>query len=477
MTASQDNALEKTEVLYGLDNIINKTIEFLSKASRIDSCGDAKAAKAILDVAEFKKILFGLKSRGIKTRYITEINKDNIDNCKELMEHVGAVRHLDGIRANFSTSEIEYLASVTGIQTAKPVPHIIYSNVLGIVEEQKYVFESFWNKATPAEQRIREIEEGIEPEFFEIIAERKKISQIFLDLVGSAKKEALVLFPNDKAMVRAYRLGIIDYLVRISQNEKAVSIKIICQLSDENVGIVKKVSEQAPGIRILNGNESLYGMYIIDGEKLLRVEMRDPSAETFMEAIGFAVYSNRKNTVQSFKSVFELLWNERTLNEELKHTHDKQKELIKMQQEFINVAAHELRTPVQPIIGLTEILRSKLKDNEQEELLSVIIRNAKRLMQLTQNLLDVTRIDSQSLRLKKELSNVNDIILSVLADYESGDDLKKVHYDGVKITFNSKDDIFVMVDRSRLYQVFANLLNNAIKFTQEGQHYYYYTKK
>jgi two-component system, OmpR family, sensor histidine kinase VicK len=468
LTASQDNALEKTEVLYGLDNIINKTTEFLSKASRIDSCGDARAAKAILDVAEFKKILFGLKSRGIKTRYITEINKDNIDNCKELMEHVGAVRHLDGIRANFSTSNIEYLAYVTGIQTAKPVPHIIYSNVLGIVEEQKYVFESFWNKATPAEQRIREIEEGIEPEFFEIIAERKKISQIFLDLVGSAKKEALVLFPNDKAMVRAYRLGIIDYLVRISQNEKAVSIKIICQLSDENVGIVKKVSEQAPGIRILNGNESLYGMYIIDGEKLLRVEMKDASAETFMEAIGFAVYSNRKNTVQSFKSVFELLWNERTLNEELKRTHDKQKELIKMQQEFINVAAHELRTPVQPIIGLTEILRSKLKDNEQEEILSVIIRNAKRLMQLTQNLLDVTRIDSQSLRLKKELSNVNDIILSVLADYESGDDLKKVHYDGVKITFNSKDDIFVMVDRSRLYQVFANLLNNAIKFTQEG---------
>ena len=78
--------------------------------------------KAILDVAEFKKILFEVKSRGIKTRYITEINKDNIDKCKQLMELVGSVRHLDGIRANFSTSEIEYLASMTGIQTAKPGP-------------------------------------------------------------------------------------------------------------------------------------------------------------------------------------------------------------------------------------------------------------------------------------------------------------------------------------------------------------------
>ena len=77
-------------------------------------------------------------------------------------------------------------------------------------------------------------------------------------------------------------------------------------------------------------------MYIIDDEKLLRVEIKEPSAENFSEAIGFAVYSNRKNTVQSFKSVFELLWNERTLNEELRRAD-------KMQKEFINVASHELR--------------------------------------------------------------------------------------------------------------------------------------
>ena len=266
--------------------------------------------KQFLTLQNLKKYYLRLKVEALKQGISQKLTKTISINVNSSMELVGAVRHLDGIRANFSTSEIEYLASMTGIQTAKPVPHIIYSNVLDIVEEQNYVFESFWNKATPAEQRIREIEEGIEPEFFEVIAERNKISQIFLDLVGSAKKEALVLFPNDKAMVRAYRLGIIDYLVKISQNEKAVSIKIICQLSEENVGIVKKVSEQAPGIRILNGNESLYGMYIIDGEKLLRVEMKDASAETFMEAIGFAVYSNRKNTVQSFRSVFELLWNE-----------------------------------------------------------------------------------------------------------------------------------------------------------------------
>jgi signal transduction histidine kinase len=101
------------------------------------------------------------------------------------------------------------------------------------------------------------------------------------------------------------------------------------------------------------------------------------------------------------------------------------------------------------------------------------------LQQLTEDILDVAKIESQSLQLKKELLNVNEVILPVLADYDSSssssssssnNNIQKVHNNGnnVRITFSSKDDLFVMADRSRLYQVFANLLNNAIKFTKEG---------
>ena len=349
---------------------------------------------------------------------------------------------------------------MTGNQTREPVSHIIYSNVRAMVEEQKYVFESFWNKAIPAEQRTREIEEGIEPEVFEIIAERKKIAQAFLDLVGSTKKEALVLFPNDKAMVRADRLGIIDYLVELSQKEKAVSIKIICQLSKENVGIVNKVSEQAPAIRILNGNDSLYGMYIIDDEKLLRVESRDASAETFMEAIGFAVYSNRKNTVQSFKSVFELLWNERTLNEELKRAD-------KMQKEFINVASHELRTPTQAILSFSELLQTH--PERKDEMLQAMSRNAIRLQKLTDDILDVTRIESKTLMLKIEPLDLNDLISNIVEDYrnqieKNNDNVELLYY------YRPRDNdskIIIEADRVRLIQVISNLLNNALKFTKK----------
>src|SRR5919198_4236273 len=173
---------------------MNTILQFLSKANSIDSCGDSKAPQIAIEVEEYRKLLIDLKKREIKVRYITDITKGNIKYCKELMNFFEEIRHLDGIKANFSVSEKEYLASAAlsqkkeieqqqQQQPKEPVQQVIYSNVNDIIQQQKYVFESFWNKAIPAEERIKEIEQGIESEFFEVIAERKKISQIFLDLV------------------------------------------------------------------------------------------------------------------------------------------------------------------------------------------------------------------------------------------------------------------------------------------------------
>ncbi len=146
-------------------------------------------------------------------------------------------------------------------------------------------------------------------------------------------------------------------------------------------------------------------------------------------------------------------------NEQLK-VHDK------MQKEFINIAAHELRTPVQPILGLSDVLISKKGDIEQyKELLDAIKRNAKRLLRLIEDILDITKIESKSLQLRKQRINLNEVILGVIAEYAS--QIKKVN--NVNLSFISKDnDIFVEADRLRLSQVFHNILSNAIKFTAEG---------
>jgi two-component system, OmpR family, sensor histidine kinase VicK len=454
---------ERTEVLSGQEPVMSIILQFLSKADKIDSCGDSKAPSQILEVEEYKKLLYDIKAKGIKLRYITDITNDNIHYCKELLEFAKEIRHLAGIRTNFSVSQTEYLASAS-IQSQEEgnqqqeqqqtIPQVIYSNIKDLVEQQKYVFESLWNKAIPSDQRFREIEEGIEAEVFEVLTNSEKVSQVLLDLARSAQKEVLIHLPNDKSMVRLERLGVIDDIINSSQ--KGVHIKILCPLSKENSYIIKRISEDAPAIEFLDGNNSPYGMYIVDGERFLRAELKEPKAETFSEAIGRVVYSNSKRSVESFKSIFELFWNERTLNEELKRAD-------KMQKEFINIASHELRTPTQAILSYSELLQKH--PERREEMIQALSRNAARLQRLTDDILDVTRIESETLMLKIEPLNIGDLISDIIEDYrnqiEKNNDNVKLHY-----YFEPKTKIIVEADRARLIQVISNLLDNALKFTK-----------
>jgi signal transduction histidine kinase len=153
----------------------------------------------------------------------------------------------------------------------------------------------------------------------------------------------------------------------------------------------------------------------------------------------------------------------RESNEILSIQYQKVKESEKMKDEFINIAAHELRTPIQPILGMTDIIYSKIKDEEIHELLDIIMRNAKRLKRLTDNLLDITKIEDRSLMLKKEKFNLNVLISEVLKDYLN----KQKNQQKLEIVcdFKHTEDTIVEADRDRLAQVIHNLLDNALKFT------------
>ena len=398
------------------------------------------------------------KRRGVKLMYVTEITKDNLTYCKQLMEMTHELRHIDGIKGNFYISESGYLAPATLHEKGKPASQIIYSNINEIIEHQKYVFDSFWDRAIPAAQRIKEIEEGLTPEFYEVINDHDKAAQTLVELAKSVRKEALLFLPNDKALVRVERLGLIDYVVKASQS--GATVKIICPLSEVNAEIVRRISEEAPEIQVLNGNNSPYGMYIADGEKFIRAELRNPNAEVFTESIGFMVYSNRKTSVDSFKSIFELLWNERTTNEELKKAY-------RMQREFINIASHELRTPVQAILGMSGLLRNY--PEKEDEIIEVIRRNAKRLQTLIDDILDVTRIESQTFQLEKERFNIYELLSDVIKDFT---ERIKSDNKNIRLVYDQKDTdhhVIVEADKGRITQVLSNILNNALKFTNEGQ--------
>jgi signal transduction histidine kinase len=254
--------------------------------------------------------------------------------------------------------------------------------------------------------------------------------------------------------------------------QRGIKVRILTPKDDLIEEKVQKLIQQQIGIRYIEPpSQTKVSIIVADDNSSLSVELKDDTKRTSYEAIGLATYSNSKPTVLSYISIFESLWKQADLyqqlensNKELAAANKKLKESDKIQKEFINIAAHELRTPIQPILGLSEVLRSKIKDKDEYELIDVISRNAKRLQHLTEDILDVTKIESQSLQLQKEKFNLNEVIMSVLADYESL--IGKIK--DVKVSFISKGDFFVEADRGRLNQVISNLLDNAIKFTQKG---------
>src|SRR5215216_7520533 len=615
-----------SEILYGAENAVGRGVQFMQNVKKkMDIFFDHKAPSIVIDIEEYKNGYMDIRRRGAKIRAFTEITKENISYCKELMKIVDELRHLDGVKGGMAVSESEYMAT-TILEESRPLTEVIYSNVKEIVEQNQYIFDTLWSSAIPAEQKIREIEEGViryetriieNPD--EVIKEigrltvssnkldtcvtsgglqyshiyffdlKKKlldkqgrgehkgvryitnidndnlhISKTYLDYgiqirhmknlppmsFGVSDKEIAVtiekmeggkriqslLISNEPLYVRHFtslfeeiwRNGIdgqhrikqveeegVDYDIEVIQNPdrteelywcivKSAEKEILLILPtanavirQEKMGIIKYLAEATKSrniqVRILMPNVNLSHHHAIEGSKPVQqhqdnlsdslnvrymqqlsdtkatiliadrkvslvIEVRDDSKSRFYEAIGLSTYSNSKPGVLSYVSIFENLWIQTELYEQLK-VHDK------MQKYFINIAAHELRTPIQPILGLSETVLSKSKDETQKELLEVVVRNAKRLTTLIENILDVTRIENQSLSLRKERLNINGIVLNILEEYEGRDNKKK---DNVKIVFTPKDDFFVEADKGRVMQVISNLMNNAIKFTLKG---------
>jgi two-component system sensor histidine kinase VicK len=627
----------RIELLHDTETIIKTYLHILHNTnSRWDYFADARSLSVIPSAfEEIKKAMLEAKVRDTRLRLITEITKENIFYTKEFIESV-ELRHLDGVRGNFGVSDVEYIAISTIDTAAEPIsartttiPHAVYSNVIEDVQQQQYVFEILWNKATPAEQRIREIDEGVQPistriledhdqiiyeirrlnygsnrlsvcsafggmqmgyeylfdSYMNIVDKHRKgegkgmrwiinidkenlnlvkvflkagirirhvtnmppmnfgvsdkemagtiekmgggkMSQSFLfsneplyithfnslfeelwengidakvrikaieegvdsegiaiiqdpveiqklafSLIQKAMEEILVMYSTANAFHRQERAGKIQ-LIKEAATERGVKVRILTPEDEQIVETERKLmmvqeagqrAHENIGIRYIQPHlQTKVTIIIVDRKYSLAIELKDDTKQESIEAIGLATYSNSQSTVLSYVSIFESLWTQTELYQKVKESEE-------VKDDFVHIAAHELRAPIQPILGLAEILRSKKTDGGQEAgYLDMIIRNTKRLQKLTEDILDISRIESKSLDLKKESFDLSEMILSAIAD--SNNHITKIHKDtNLKLEFiRSKEDIFIKADKWRINQVISNLLSNAIKFTSEG---------
>jgi two-component system, OmpR family, sensor histidine kinase VicK len=475
--------LQESKILYGVENAAKIQSQIISNAkSKIDACLDSNSASVIVKSQSIKKIMLdAINNRGIEYRYITEINKDNIHDCRELIKIFPNMRHLEEIKTDFIVSDEEY-ASIAIMQQAQIIPEVIYSTVKRVVEQQRFLFQTLWSKATPVERRIREIEEGIDLGHTEIIQSPQSVSDLLIDIVKLANQEVLVIIPTINAFLRNERIGIIQLLehkalkggvnVRIltptnDMIEKTIQDMVALVSEPEKEELNKNFNIRSHVVTFERTTVTTVTVVIVDKRELLAIEQINDSKGELIETIGLATYSNSQPTVMSYASIFESLWRQSKLYGQLREANEQLKVHDKMQKEFINIASHEIRTPTQAIIGLSDVIQSH--PEKSDEIIQGIRRNATRLQRLTNDILDVTRIESQTLQLDKELFNLNELISNILEDYKNqvNNTMVQLVYKNTKME-NGSSSIFVEGDKYRLSQVIFNILDNAIKFTKEG---------
>jgi two-component system, OmpR family, sensor histidine kinase VicK len=384
------------------------------------------------------------------------------------------IKHIIYTPLNFSVTDKEFNFTVSNMTDGSAAPNVLVSNELSYIKQFNSLFEKLWSQGVDAADRMLELEKGVEPDFFEVINDKNKAAELLLSLSKLAKEELLFLLPSDKALVRMKRLGVLDALQKASL--QGVNVRVICPVTDVSAEIVEQLRVVSQ-IKFANGNESESGIMIIDSSRFISAELVNPKSETFSEAIGIALYSNSKRSTSMLRSFFNSLWNQAEIYKRLELQE-------RMEKEFINMAAHEIRTPVQPLLGMTDILMSQFEEEEEveehqergrkkkkeiavtKEEIEMIARNAKRLERLTSDILDVSRIESDSLKLSEKLIDLNENIRIVVNDEKSAIPKGKE----LKIIFDQRESAPLVVkgDKSRLFEVLTNLIGNAIKFTDSG---------
>lgn len=480
----------KSRILENAEEIGNDILLLAKTSNEISIVCSLGGMQIIYDNDKFfdtyKKLLDNYKKgehNGI--RWVTNIvgvklEKDDIELIKTFLDLGMQIRHVKNLSLmNFAVSDKMLNATIEKLEGGRMVQSLLTSHDPNYVHHFYSMFEQLWDNGIEAADRIEDIKGGIEIADIEIIQNPKAAITKVWKLVKSAKQENLVLFSSIKAFQRQIQMGLLELLKEVALSNK-IKIRILLPktLEGSSNNIVNQALKELENthphqidLRLVEESIPIrISISIIDRKECMIIETKDDSKDDSFHAAGSSVYSNSKAIALSYASIFESLWIQT-------ETYEKLKAYSKMQREFINNAAHELRTPIQPILGITEILRfggehDKISGKQKlNESLDIILRNARRLSELADNVLSVSLIESQSLKLEKELFNLNGIIVDNIKSAKRQflpigiKSNLKIIYDRASET---EADVYVNADKYKISQVVYNLLNNAIKFTKEG---------
>src|ERR687888_830643 len=354
----------ETRIIEDAQEIIKEIGRLTASSSELCTCLTAGGMQYSYNhFFELKKNLLDKQKKGEHKgiRYISNIDKDNMNLAKILLDADIKIRHVKNLPPmSFGVSDKEIAATIEKMEGGKNVQSLLLSNEPTYVNHFYHMFEELWKNGIDAKDRIRIIEEGVEPASIEIIPSPVDSIKRAYDLVETAEEEVLRIFSSVNAFRRQARLGIMHLFKHAV--ERGVRVRILIPADQKEViQIINEVNLVLPQLEIASVDKSLestVGILVVDRKESLIIETKNDSKSNSYDAAGLAAYSNSRPIALAYASIFESLWKQTELHQKLSKMYEQLRIHDKMQKEFIDIAAHELKTPIQPILGLTGILHS-----------------------------------------------------------------------------------------------------------------------
>jgi two-component system, OmpR family, sensor histidine kinase VicK len=345
----------ESKIINNSDEIIKEIYHLTVNSNRLDSCltsgGMNYSHKYLFDIN--KKLLYRQKRGEHKgLRYVTNINNENVKVAKLYLDYGIQIKHLsNSLPLSFDVSDKKIAVTIDKTVEGKVVQSLLISDDPQYLKHFSIFFQELWNSGIDARERIREIEEGAEPSKIEIIKSPKDAVTLSFELIKSAKQEILRIYPSVNQFRRQVRIGI-SHLFKDAL-DRDISIKVLVPGDKKQINeIIKEIQLALPQLEVRSLDKSLQtqmGILVVDRKESVIIELKDDTKDTYYDAAGLAAYSNSKPIALSYASIFETLWKQEELYERLKAYNT-------MQRELINITAHELRTPIQPILGHRSLL-------------------------------------------------------------------------------------------------------------------------
>jgi len=458
---------KKTEIIEDDEEISKRIIQIINKSEYLCICsvigGDIQFSyiNFFYVIGEILEKQQNGNHKGI--RWITSINNNNdVELVKKFLNNGIQIRHVyNKPFVSFLLSNILFASTIEKKdERGRIITSLLSSNDPLYLDHYNAIFEEQWKSGIDAEDRINDIEKGRYINI-KIIPSSKESLKLLYDLYDSAQDEVLILLPSLNGFYRTEKSSGFKTLNELGF--KGLKIKVLSPMDYKNQDKSDKIKSNYDKIEFRSLQftlQTINRITILDRSKTMILEIKDDVKDNFIDAFGLAIFIDGKSTASSYAAIFDSLWKQTEMYEQLQLQD-------KMQKEFINIAAHELRTPLQPILGLAEIVKNEIKDNShQKELLDIVISNAKRLKKLSEDILDVTKIESHSLKLNKENFDINALIVSIIDDYVRHSLNKKA----IKFAdYFSKEKIIIYADKNRIGQVISNLIENSVKFISKEQ--------